>query len=194
MRKQWASINFGLIKIQSAEKPCQSLIIKITSTLILCRDAWHKVCVYVWSLMANLICPERKLSRYEVAATEQHHREDAGQELLPLTDKDNMVIIYNRVPKTASTSFTNIAYDLCVKNRFHVLHINTTKNNPVMSLQDQVRTGGGGLFTGSELQSASEWIVLSTNPIQTQSRSKSVSLRRGLSYLCCSSSVLSISD
>uniref|UniRef100_A0AAZ1X7R2 Heparan sulfate 2-O-sulfotransferase 1 n=1 Tax=Oreochromis aureus TaxID=47969 RepID=A0AAZ1X7R2_OREAU len=54
-------------------------------------------------------------------------------------ENDDTVIIYNRVPKTASTSFTNIAYDLCGKNRFHVLHINTTKNNPVMSLQDQVR-------------------------------------------------------
>ncbi|KAF3835722.1 hypothetical protein F7725_028280 [Dissostichus mawsoni] len=56
-----------------------------------------------------------------------------------MAEKDDMVIIYNRVPKTASTSFTNIAYDLCGKNRFHVLHINTTKNNPVMSIQDQVR-------------------------------------------------------
>ncbi|KAH0519431.1 Heparan sulfate 2-O-sulfotransferase 1 [Microtus ochrogaster] len=52
-------------------------------------------------------------------------------------EEDDIVIIYNRVPKTASTSFTNIAYDLCAKNRYHVLHINTTKNNPVMSLQDQ---------------------------------------------------------
>ncbi|CAF96365.1 unnamed protein product [Tetraodon nigroviridis] len=51
--------------------------------------------------------------------------------------EDDVVIIYNRVPKTASTSFTNIAYDLCGKNRYHVLHINTTKNNPVMSIQDQ---------------------------------------------------------
>lgn len=80
---------------------------------------------------------------------EQRHSEDtAGRDSLqqqqqpppsPVADKDDMVIIYNRVPKTASTSFTNIAYDLCGKNHFHVLHINTTKNNPVLSLQDQVR-------------------------------------------------------
>ncbi|KAG9341491.1 hypothetical protein JZ751_018995 [Albula glossodonta] len=58
---------------------------------------------------------------------------------LQLDESDDVIVIYNRVPKTASTSFTNIAYDLCGKNRYHVLHINTTKNNPVMSLQDQVR-------------------------------------------------------
>lgn len=57
---------------------------------------------------------------------------------MTLDEEDDVVIIYNRVPKTASTSFTNIAYDLCAKNKYHVLHINTTKNNPVMSLQDQV--------------------------------------------------------
>jgi len=57
---------------------------------------------------------------------------------VPLAEEDDVLIIYNRVPNTASTSFTNIAYDLCAKNRYHVLHINTTKNNPVMSLQDQV--------------------------------------------------------
>lgn len=97
--------------------------------------------------MANFICSEDAIARYKVAAIGQLHSEDAGQELSPLTDKDDMVIIYNRVPKTASTSFTNIAYDLCGKNRFHVLHINTTKNNPVMSLQDQVRTWTVGVFT-----------------------------------------------
>jgi len=60
---------------------------------------------------------------------------------VPLAEEDDVLIIYNRVPNTASTSFTNIAYDLCAKNRYHVLHINTTKNNPVMSLQDQVSRG-----------------------------------------------------
>ncbi|KAL0603938.1 Heparan sulfate 2-O-sulfotransferase 1, partial [Plecturocebus cupreus] len=62
---------------------------------------------------------------------------DGPRQDAPLDAEEDMVIIYNRVPKTASTSFTNIAYDLCAKNKYHVLHINTTKNNPVMSLQDQ---------------------------------------------------------
>ena len=65
---------------------------------------------------------------------------DGPRQDVALDEEDDMVIIYNRVPKTASTSFTNIAYDLCAKNKYHVLHINTTKNNPVMSLQDQVNT------------------------------------------------------
>ncbi|XP_005919847.1 heparan sulfate 2-O-sulfotransferase 1 [Haplochromis burtoni] len=83
---------------------------------------------------------ERTIARHEVAEVEQRHSEyGGGREVPPIVENDDTVIIYNRVPKTASTSFTNIAYDLCGKNRFHVLHINTTKNNPVMSLQDQVR-------------------------------------------------------
>lgn len=74
---------------------------------------------------------------------EQRHAQDGLRERdspasPPSEGEDDIVIIYNRVPKTASTSFTNIAYDLCGKNHYHVLHINTTKNNPVMSIQDQV--------------------------------------------------------
>lgn len=51
---------------------------------------------------------------------------------------DDSVIIYNRVPKTASTSFMGVAYDLCSRNNFNVLHINTTRNSHVLSLSDQV--------------------------------------------------------
>lgn len=51
---------------------------------------------------------------------------------------ENLVIIYNRVPKTGSTSFINLAYDLCKRNKFHVLHINITANMHVLSLQNQL--------------------------------------------------------
>lgn len=51
---------------------------------------------------------------------------------------ENLVVIYNRVPKTGSTSFVNIAYDLCKRNKFHVLHINVTANMHVLSLPNQI--------------------------------------------------------
>ncbi|XP_016138278.1 heparan sulfate 2-O-sulfotransferase 1-like [Sinocyclocheilus grahami] len=82
---------------------------------------------------------ERTMARHEVREVEQRQTRDGLRDSPALPEIEDLIIIYNRVPKTASTSFTNIAYDLCGKNRFHVLHINTTKNNPVMSLQDQMR-------------------------------------------------------
>ncbi|XP_029947541.1 heparan sulfate 2-O-sulfotransferase 1-like, partial [Salarias fasciatus] len=77
---------------------------------------------------------ESVLLKPEVAETERR----VGEDQPPPARGDNTVIIYNRVPQTASTSFTNIAYDLCRKNQFHVLHVNISPNNPVLSLQDQV--------------------------------------------------------
>uniref|UniRef100_A0A803T8M0 Heparan sulfate 2-O-sulfotransferase 1 n=1 Tax=Anolis carolinensis TaxID=28377 RepID=A0A803T8M0_ANOCA len=90
-----------------------------------------------WSLSAG--GAERAIAKHEVREIEQRHTVDSSRSDVVPDEDENVVIIYNRVPKTASTSFTNIAYDLCARNKYHVLHINTTKNNPVMSLQDQVR-------------------------------------------------------
>ena len=61
------------------------------------------------------------------------------QDPLLSPDMDDLVVIYNRVPKTGSTSFAGIAYDLCTRNKFHVLHVNVTRNNHVLSVADQVR-------------------------------------------------------
>jgi heparan sulfate 2-O-sulfotransferase HS2ST1 len=60
------------------------------------------------------------------------------QELPRPGDFDDTVIIYNRVPKTGSTSFAGVAYDLCNHNKFHVLHLNVSRNNHVLGLSDQV--------------------------------------------------------
>lgn len=43
------------------------------------------------------------------------------------------------MPKTGSTSFVGIPYDLCKKNKFHVLHINITANMHVLSLPNQYK-------------------------------------------------------
>lgn len=51
---------------------------------------------------------------------------------------ENAVVIYNRVPKTASTSFVGLVYDLCKHNKYHVLHINVTNNMHTLTLANQV--------------------------------------------------------
>lgn len=51
---------------------------------------------------------------------------------------DDVIIIYNRVPKTGSTSFVGLAYDLYGANRFHIAHVNVTKNSHILSTVDQV--------------------------------------------------------
>ncbi|XP_066141902.1 heparin sulfate O-sulfotransferase [Euwallacea fornicatus] len=54
-------------------------------------------------------------------------------------NSENIVLLYNRVPKTGSTSFVGVAYDLCKKSQYHVLHVNVTGNGHVLSLNNQIK-------------------------------------------------------
>ena len=48
---------------------------------------------------------------------------------------DQTVIIYNRIPKTASTTFMHIPYELCKTNDFNVLLINNSRPQHFMSFK-----------------------------------------------------------
>jgi len=78
----------------------------------------------------------KPLSKLGESLTPDQHASSATDDF---DFEEHLVVLYNRVPKTGSTSFVNIAYDLCKPNKFHVLHINVTANMHVLSLPNQIQ-------------------------------------------------------
>uniref|UniRef100_A0A1A9V7H3 Heparin sulfate O-sulfotransferase n=1 Tax=Glossina austeni TaxID=7395 RepID=A0A1A9V7H3_GLOAU len=99
--------------------------------LVTCASYW-----LLWSeiRLHSAIKPLNKLS--PTSASVGPHNSLTGVDSYDYDEQ--LVVLYNRVPKTGSTSFVNIAYDLCKKNKFHVLHINVTANMHVLSLPNQI--------------------------------------------------------
>ncbi|XP_061708114.1 heparin sulfate O-sulfotransferase [Cydia pomonella] len=104
--------------------------------LVSCLCVIAIVILYFQTEIARLEDSYRRLE-YKIS---QSHVD--SRQFFPKTvpnDGEDLVVIYNRVPKTGSTSFVGVAYDLCKKNHFKVLHINITANMHVMSLNNQYK-------------------------------------------------------
>jgi len=48
------------------------------------------------------------------------------------------ILIYNRVPKTASTTLMNVPYELCRANKYRVVHVNLFQYKHVLTTADQM--------------------------------------------------------
>lgn len=91
------------------------------------------LCSIVIIYQIQILKMQDRILALELVKTDSKNNEQKEVNL-----EDNLVVIYNRVPKTASTSFVNVAYDLCKRNKFHVLHVNVTSNSHILSLNNQL--------------------------------------------------------
>lgn len=93
--------------------------------------------IKIWQQLNNNLLTSQYLVKFpgKIIGQLQESINQKDQTSIP----SNQVIIYNRIPKTGSTSFMGVAYDLCKNNGFHVLHINVTGNNHALTFANQVR-------------------------------------------------------
>lgn len=63
----------------------------------------------------------------------------SDDQISPSFGDDDTVVIYNRVPKTGSTTMAGFIYTLCVRNKYHVIHLNMVHAAKTIGLSDQMR-------------------------------------------------------
>lgn len=86
-----------------------------------------------YEFILYIIVPEIAQNKNDINRKQKQQQ----QQNCNINSDNDVVVVYNRVPKTGSTSFVGIGYDLCKRNKFHVLHVNITSNNHVLSLPNQ---------------------------------------------------------
>lgn len=97
--------------------------------------------IFVFILSYVYFYPESKHPAVSTQPSVGHDNEprDGKQADVGVNADDDLIILYNRVPKSASTTFMGIVYELSASNNFNVMHLNVSKNVHVMSLADQYR-------------------------------------------------------
>jgi len=63
---------------------------------------------------------------------------DKSNKLIPVSSNPAQIVIYNRVPKTGSTSLMNVLYELYSVNRFRVVQLHVTQFKHILTVGDQI--------------------------------------------------------
>ncbi|XP_070177405.1 heparan sulfate 2-O-sulfotransferase 1-like [Littorina saxatilis] len=103
------------------------------------------ICLHLLTELSQLDGARQKLERAVVRLQEEklpmssrHLSSSNDQEGAEFGDDDS-VVIYNRVPKTGSTTLAGIMYSLCNTNKYFVIHIGMFHSAKTISLSDQMR-------------------------------------------------------
>ncbi|XP_015112398.1 heparin sulfate O-sulfotransferase [Diachasma alloeum] len=97
------------------------------------------IVIIYFKLKIHSLEEQNKLLVETVTRVQNQLKNGAGAAERKISKSNDVVVIYNRVPKTGSTSFVGVVYDICKQNKFHTLHINVTNNMHTLTLPNQVQ-------------------------------------------------------
>ncbi|GFO15814.1 heparan sulfate 2-o-sulfotransferase 1-like [Plakobranchus ocellatus] len=126
--RMWAVVLFAFLVSLSLFRVFNNL----NDQILLLTDSRYKIEKAITKLQLDSIDISRR--RLNSASDNHNHSGEKDKDI-----DDDIVIIYNRVPKTGSTSFAGVAYELCTINKYHVIHLNISKSSRTLGLADQRR-------------------------------------------------------
>ncbi|XP_076455198.1 heparan sulfate 2-O-sulfotransferase 1-like [Babylonia areolata] len=116
-----------------------TLILAVVTFVVTC------ICLHLLTELSQLdgarLKLERAVSRLQEEQLPMSSRQlsSSDEQEGPQFGDDDTIVIYNRVPKTGSTTLAGIMYALCSINKYFVIHIGMFHSAKTIALSDQMR-------------------------------------------------------